>query len=835
MIEFIRRDIYNIQYIFLSFFFYEILPNTQLSFFATDMIQVEVKRAIPRSRIASNGTIIPPNMPAVRSVNTSTPNQITRTAPTSALTVTAASSVKIHTGPVTNSWTGSVPGTGTGTGTGTVSNATVNTPSGTNNSKLRQDVRRSASVGNPPMVTPVPDVITKPTAVRPSQQSFTASIAALGVPSSRVKQNGIASNSSNNNNNNNSSNNSSTNNNVSIVPNVSRVVTGASYATALRTGATTGIEDNETSITDQLLISTLQSDLLSVQTNTNTKTNSNSNLNLINSANNTINSTNNNTVMNTKNNNNNNSSNNILYGGLFSDSGHTLPSSSVIERPPRSLSEPVIQLPQKMTPDYFKNQLSLIQGRSNIGVAALGGAFNPVSPLQPTYGSMSPLQKAIRSPVMTALASPLSPLPSLGLAWLSTSPLSAAASEGAIDTTKISSSTSTSTLVETNEFFPPLPPSNNNSSNNSNNVTTVSNTRQQQLQQQQQQQQPDYQQLQYMQQQYLQQLQQMQQQQVYYQSQSIGLFNPSLILNQQQQQQQQQQMGMQMIGQQGLHQLYVPQLQLQMQGQGQGQGQIPQQTQGQLGTEVVPSPLAWAAMSGGLSLGQQLQQQQQQQQLQYFEPQQQQYQQQQNQQFQSMTQQQYQYQQQQQQQQYHLQMQQQYNMGMMGISQNGITFPIQHQQQQQQSNQLFTPSYITHDNIMISQTQQQQGQGQSMNNGTLMSSSVICVGVNSVATVPVGVSTDSVVGAGSISGAAPRSGSQSEGSVVSASNNTYNSKTSGSGDSMNVNGNSSNNLNSNGSSNNVPEKDELFLFEGLRLDGDAPEFEPQAQIAARGW
>ena len=36
---------------------------------------------------------------------------------------------------------------------------------------------------------------------------------------------------------------------------------------------------------------------------------------------------------------------------------------------------------------------------------------------------------------------------------------------------------------------------------------------------------------------------------------------------------------------------------------------------------------------------------------------------------------------------------------------------------------------------------------------------------NSVATVPVGVSTDSVVGAGSISGAAPRSGSQSEGSI----------------------------------------------------------------------
>ena len=37
------------------------------------------------------------------------------------------------------------------------------------------------------------------------------------------------------------------------------------------------------------------------------------------------------------------------------------------------------------------------------------------------------------------------------------------------------------------------------------------------------------------------------------------------------------------------------------------------------------------------------------------------------------------------------------------------------------------------------------------------------------------------------------------------------------------------------SGNRVEEKDELFLYEGLRLDGDAPEFEPKAQMSTRGW
>ena len=285
-------------------------------------------------------------------------------------------------------------------------------------------------------------------------------------------------------------------------------------------------------------------------------------------------------------------------------------------------------------------------------------------------------------------------------------------------------------------------------------------------------------------------------------------------------------MGMQMIGQQGVHQLYVPQLQVQMQGQGQGQGQIPPQTQGQLGTEAVPSPLAWAAMSGIPQGQQQLQQQ-----LQYFEPQQQQFQQ--NQQFQAMTQQQYQYQQQQQQQ-YHMQMQQhlqqgQYNMniGMMGISQNGITFPLQ----QQQSNQLFTSSYITHDTVMVSHQQQQQ-QIQGRGNGQLVTGSITAAG-NSLAPVSVSVSTESVIGTSSVSGAASRSGSQLEGSAVSGNNLSYNNKVSIGGDGIIANGSS--NMSVNGMSSNVPEKDELFLFEGLRLDGDAPEFEPQSQIAARGW
>ena len=702
--------------------------------------------------------------------------------PTSASSVVPVSSVKPHTGP------------GTGAGMGSITAVTA--PLALNSTKLRQDIRRSASVGTPPLLPSGSDVNTKPGVVRSSQQSFTASIATLGVPSPRAKHVTVSNANSNSNN---------STSNVNVVPNVSRVVSGASYATALKTGAVTGLDDSEASLTDQLLIASLHSDLLSVQNSSNPNMTSKNNL-----------------ATNTK------SNSSTLYGGLFGESTHSLPSSSVIERPPRSLSEPVIQLPQKMTPDYFKNQLSLIQGRSNIGVGALGGAFNPVSPLQPSYGSMSPLQKAMRSPVIAALASPLSPLPSLGLAWLSP-PATATQSDATIDATQLTSTTT----VEVNEFFPPLPPSNSN-------VAMLSQIgqqvvgRPQQQQQQQQQQQPDYQQLQYMQQQYLQQIQQMQQQQAFYQNQSIGLFNPSLILNQQQQQQQ---MGMQMIGQQGVHQLYVPQLQVQMQGQGQGQiqgqGQVPQQTQGQLGTEAVPTPLAWAAMSGISQGQQQLQQQlQQQQQLQYFEPQQQQFQQ--NQQFQTMTQQQYQYQQQQQ---YHMQMQQhlqqgQYNMnmGIMGISQNGITFPLQ-----QQSNQLFASSYITHDNLMVTQQQQQQQQQQQIQgrgNSQLVTGSISAAG-NSLIPVSVSGSTDSVIGTSSVSGAASRSGSQLEGSAASGNNLSYNSKVSVVGDGNIANGNS--NMTGNGMNSNVAVKDELFLFEGLRLDGDAPEFEPQSQIAARGW
>ena len=304
---------------------------------------------------------------------------------------------------------------------------------------IRQDMKRSASVGNPQMVNSstgpgsASGINVKPTVIKPIQQSLAASIAAIGVPSPRAKITPVV--------------NSGT---VNITSSVSRVASGTSYATALRTGAV--VEDSETSVTDQLLIASLQSDILQVQSSSP-------------------------------------SSNNILYGGLFTDNTTTSSSlsithpnhttSSVIERPPRSLSEPVIQLPQKMTPDYFKNQLSMIQGR---GVAALGGAFNPVSPLQPmtTYGSMSPLQKAIRSPIMTALASPLSPLPSLGLAWLSTPP--SQTNDATIDIPQITTSNGT------NDFFPPLPPCNGSMTNSMANSMTNSMTINQQQQPQQNQQ-----------------------------------------------------------------------------------------------------------------------------------------------------------------------------------------------------------------------------------------------------------------------------------------------------------------------------------------------------------
>ena len=562
-------------------------------------------------------------------------------------------------------------------------------------------------------------------AARPSQQSLAASIATIGVPSPRAKQSATSLSSTA----------------VNVAPPVSRVVAGASYAAALRTGAAT--DDSETSITDQMLIASLQSDLLQVQS----------------------------------------SNSSSLYGGLFTDS-HTQPTSLVIERPPRSLSEPVIQIPQKMSADYFKNQLSIIQGRG--GVAALGGAFNPVSPLLASFSSISPLQKAIRSPVMSALASPLLPLPSLGLAWLSTPPTKATDASAEVPQAAPSASNG--------EFFQPLPPSNSNL----NLMMPAGNLGQQQLLSRQQ----DFQQLQYMQQQQFlqQQMQQMQQQQAYYQSQGLGLFNPSLLG--------QQQMGMQMLGGQQSLGVYP--------------AQVPQVAQSQ-SAETVPTPVAWSSMVSAPTVQtqqqpqQQQQQQQQQHQQQYFEPLLQQgFQQGQG--FyttqQPMSQQQY-----YQQQQYHLQMQQhlqqsgQYNMGAMGMVQppNGaIGFSTSLQSQ-------FMSPYVLQNDVQSQVQVQVQGpsqvqvpsQGQvqgGLRNGTSPATSIAG---NSLG-LGVGVGTSSV-------GTVSRSGSLLEGSIASIATHSENGGIS---------------LDGSNSSSTAVDKDELFLYEGLRLDGDAPEFEPQA---TRGW
>ena len=658
---------------------------------------MEVKRAIPRSRIGSNGAILPHSA------------ALTRPAGVGAGTGVGAGAG--HTNPAR-------PETPSASTVAAVKPHTATAPPTVPGSKLRQDMRRSASMGSSMMSTVKP-------AARPTHQSLAASIAAIGVPSPRTKQGSTTVASPV----------------VSVAVPVPRVAAGASYAAALRTGATS--DDSETSITDQMLIASLQSDLLQVQS----------------------------------------SNSSSLYGGLFTDS-HAHPTSSVIERPPRSLSEPVIQLPNKMSADYFKGQLSLMQGRG--GVAALGGAFNPVSPLLTSFGSISPLQKAVRSPVMTALASPLIPLPSLGLSWLSTSP--AKASESLIpDVPQLSPSASASATTGSSDFFQPLPPSNTM-------MMPAGQMGQQQLISRQQ----DFQQLQYMQQQFLQQqMQQMQQQQAYYQSQGLGLFNQTLL--------NQQQMSMQMLnGQQQQQQQTLGAYPAQVATQG-------MQSQAQ-GTESVPSPLAWASMVTSPQQTQGQQQQQQQQQQQYFEPLLQPQGFQQGQGFyttqQTMNQQQY-----YQQQQYHLQMQQhlqatgQYSMGTMGmvLPPGGLSFNTPVQQQF-----MGTP-YMAQTEGTPPQAQTQTGiQGGALN-GTATSPTAANggggIGGNSLG-LGVGVGTISS------SSTAPRSSLQLEGSgaVVGA----YENGSVSLGD---------------GSSSTVG-KDELFLYEGLRLDGDAPEFEPQA---TRGW
>ena len=135
----------------------------------------------------------------------------------------------------------------------------------------------------------------------------------------------------------------------------------------------------------------------------------------------------------------------------------------------------------------------------------------------------------------------------------------------------------------------------------------------------------------------------------------------------------------------------------------------------------------------------------------------------------------------------------------MGMSPSGIAFnqftsyvqePVQQSQQSQQ-------------------TQQTQGQVQGRN-------SAQSNGGNSLVVSAVGVSGGNGTNPSSLSGCLP------DGSIGHSDKGASDSNSSSS--------------NSGHSAAGKPEvKDELFLFEGLRLDGDAPEFEPKTQMSARGW
>ena len=98
--------------------------------------------------------------------------------------------------------------------------------------------------------------------------------------------------------------------------------------------------------------------------------------------------------------------------------------------------------------------------------------------------------------------------------------------------------------------------------------------------------------------------------------------------------------------------------------------------------------------------------------------------------------------------------------------------------------------------------------------------------------VSTGTGPSSTTGTGSRSGSIDHAvatiGQNSDNTKISK--NTTDSANS---NSSNSGSNGSGSGNSNGSI--VVEKDELFLFEGLRLDGDAPEFEPKTQMVNRGW
>jgi len=217
-------------------------------------------------------------------------------------------------------------------------------------------------MGNPSMVHSLSNSLVKPTPVtsRPGQQSLAASIASIGIGMAipRTKQNG-----------------STANTRDSLSTSAPRSISGgASYASALRIGATA--EESETAITDQRLMGSLQSDLSQVWEGGIVSLQSQNNYNST-------------------------DINSYFYRGLDA------------ERPLRSHSEPVIQLPESMaSSDYFS------QGR---GVGALGGGFNR----QAVYSGQSSPLKPIGSPLASTLPSldlTYPPLPSLDLTWPSAPP-----------------------------------------------------------------------------------------------------------------------------------------------------------------------------------------------------------------------------------------------------------------------------------------------------------------------------------------------------------------------------------------------------------------------------
>lgn len=229
-------------------------------------------------------------------------------------------------------------------------------PTGIANAKLRQDVRRSQSVGNTSMMLPQ---AAKPSCLSPAtRRGLEASIAAIGFPSSLRHDSD-------------SQGQQHYQQHKSSAHPAARTGGGGgggvgSYASAVRIGATP--EESESTITDQMLIGSLQSDLFEALSS-------------------------------------NDSNSNYMYGP--SDT------SCIIQRPLRSLSEPVIQLPGSMIgADYFQNHIM-----NRMGVGALGGSFNPQSPSKFPY-DVSPMPA--RSPVASSQAStPRSPF---GLTWLSTPP-----------------------------------------------------------------------------------------------------------------------------------------------------------------------------------------------------------------------------------------------------------------------------------------------------------------------------------------------------------------------------------------------------------------------------